>query len=109
MDLAEVFQPSEQVCAYALCYAVTEKTQKAQMRGGGNDSWKLWVGGEPVFECPEDGRIILDREVVPVALPAGKTPILLKICNNRKDWGFIFRITDESGKPLEGLRFELTP
>jgi hypothetical protein len=75
----------------------------------GNDTWKLWIGGELVRECPDEGRIILDREILPVSLPAGTTSILLKVCNNRRDWGFVLRITDLNGRPVPGLKVGLNP
>ena len=51
--------------------------------------------------------LILDRDVVSATLPAGTSPILLKVCNNRKDWGFVFRMTDPDGAPLTGVRLDL--
>lgn len=107
VDLAKQFQPSEQVCAYALCYAKTDRPLDVRLRVGGNDNWKLWVGGKLVREWADDGRIYLDCEVVPVSLPAGTTPILLKVCNNTRDWGFVLRITDPQGKPVSSLQVGL--
>jgi len=109
VNLAKVMRPTEGVCAYALGYVSSPVEQKAEIRIGANDAWKLWVDGKRVREYPDDGRIILDREVVPVTLKAGTTPVLLKVCNNRKDWGFIFRITSAEGEPLGNLRFHLRP
>lgn len=107
VDLAQQFQPSEEVCAYALCFAKTDRPAKVQIRVSGNDIWKLWVGGKLVHECADAGRIILDREILPVTLPAGTTPILLKVCNNFRDWGFVLRITDRAGQPVPGLELSL--
>ena len=109
VNLARVFKPTEEVCAYAQCWARVSKPCEAEIRVGANDTWKLWVGGRNAFQNPDEGRIILDRDVVPVSLPAGTTPILLKVCNNRKDWGFVFRITAPGGKPLPGLELVTHP
>lgn len=109
INLAEIFQPSESVCAYALCFVETPARTDAQIRIGANDSWKLWVDGECAAAYPHDGRVILDREIVPVTLKQGVTPILLKVCNNKKDWGFILRITDASGAAIENLRVSARP
>jgi hypothetical protein len=109
VDLSQVFQPSEEVCAYALCFVSVSEPTKVQIRGAGNDRWKLWVGGKPVFEYAEPGRAIFDREIIPVDLPPGRTPILVKVCNDKKDWAFVLRITDEQGRPLEGLEVDLKP
>lgn len=85
VDFTKVMQPSEEVCAYALCFVTSPIEREAEIRIGTNDTWKLWAGDRLVRECPYDGRMILDREIVPVTLEAGVTPILLKVCNNRKD------------------------
>lgn len=66
---------------------------------GGPPVLKRWVGGEFALAYPDNGRIILDRELIPVTLKPGKTPVLLKICNLKEDWGFIFRVTAPDGKP----------
>jgi hypothetical protein len=104
VDLAKQFKPSEEVCAYALCFAKCDGPRQVQIRVSGNDTWKLWVGGKLVHECTDEGRIILDREILPVSLPAGTTPVLVKVCNNRRDWGFVLRITDHDGKRVPGLQ-----
>jgi hypothetical protein len=109
VDLAKVFQPTERVCAYALCYVTSRREMNVQVRLGSNDAAKLWVGGEQVLDYPYEGSAILDREVVPVTLPKGTTPILLKVCNGVMKWAFIFRITDEEGRPVQDLEFSVTP
>lgn len=109
VNLAKQFSPSEEVCAYALCYAKTARPCTVQIRASGNDTWKLWVGGKLVHESADEGRIILDREILPVTLPTGTTPILMKVCNNKRDWGFVLRITDFNGRPVSGLNTSLKP
>jgi len=109
VDLKSALQPSEYACAYALCYVVSEKKVQAQLRIGTNDSGKAWVGGELVYDYPYEGTAYLDRDVVPVTLPAGKTPVLVKVCNGQLNWGFALRFTDESGDALDDLQVELTP
>ena len=109
VDLAKQFQPSEEVCAYALCYVTSAAARDVQIRAGANDAWKLWIGGKLAYENSDEGRAILDRDIVSVTLPAGTTPILLKVCNNRKDWAFIFRVTDSEGKPVRDLEFQVKP
>jgi hypothetical protein len=109
VDLKKVFSRSDYVCAYALCYVTSPTPVDAQIRLGTNDSGKLWLGGKLVFDYPYEGGAILDREIIPVRLPEGTTPILLKICNGQLNWGFVFRITDAQGRPLRDLRFGVTP
>jgi len=109
VNLKEVFEPSEYVCAYALCYVTCPRQVDAHVRVGTNDSGKVWVGGKLVYDYPYEGNAILDRGIIPATLPEGTTPILLKICNGALNWGFIFRITDDKGRPVEGLRLSLRP
>jgi hypothetical protein len=109
VNMAEELKPSEEVCAYALCYVKSDRARKVQIRVSGNDVWKLWIGGKLLHESADAGRMILDREVVPTTLQAGTTPILIKVCNNKRDWGFVLRITDHGGKPVQGLRTMLRP
>jgi len=109
VDFAKVFKPTEHVCAYALCYVTSPRQINAQIRLGTNDSGKVWLGGKLVFDYPYEGSALLDREVIPVTLPKGTTPILLKICNGALNWGFVFRITDAKGRALEELRFSVRP
>lgn len=109
VDLNKAFGPNERVCAYALCYVTSPDARDVQIRVGTNDSGKLWLGGKLVYDYPSEGTAFLDRDIVPVHLPAGTTPILLKVCNNQRFWGFVFRITDAKGRPIPELTYTLQP
>ena len=108
-DFKKVFQPTEHVCAYALCFITSTVEQDAQLRLSSNDAGKAWLGGKLVYDYPHEGTVYLDRDIVPVRLAKGSTPVLLKITNNLGNWGFVFRITDKQGRPLRNLKFELSP
>jgi hypothetical protein len=107
VNLKKVYEPSEYVCAYAYCTIRSPEEKRVQLRIGTNDWGKMWVGGELVYDYPHDGSAILDRDIVPCTLKKGTNPILIKACNGQLDWGFVFRITDEKGNPIEGLKVEL--
>lgn len=109
VDLKKVFQPGEHVCAYALCFVTSPAEQEAQLRLASNDAGKVWLGGKLVHDYPHEGSIFLDRDIIPVRLPKGTTPLLLKITNNLGNWGFVVRFTDEQGRPLTNLKFSLSP
>ena len=109
VDFTKAFEPTEHVCAYALCYVTSPEQREVQIRLGTNDSGKLWLGDKLVFDYPYEGTAFLDREIIPVTLPAGTTPVLLKICNGELNWGFVFRITDEEGRPIKELRYTVAP
>jgi len=103
------FNPSVFACAYALVYVTSPKEQPAQLRIGTNDMGKMWFNGKLVHEYPYEGWAGMDRHIVPVTLPQGKSPILVKVCNGLGQWGFIFRITDTDGMPLKDIRYTLQP
>ena len=107
VDFTKIFQPTEHVCAYALGYVVSPREQNVQFRIGTNDSGKLWLGGKLVYDYPFEGTAWLDRDVIPVTLPAGAAPILLKVCNGVNNWGFVFRITTPDGRPATDLQWSL--
>ncbi len=109
VDLTRAFNPTEHVTAYALCYVHSPSEQKAYVRVGTNDAGKVWLGDKLILDHAAEGTAYLDRDIIPVTIPAGTTPILVKVTNGQNDWGFVFRITDERAKPLEGLRFSLKP
>jgi len=109
VDLKKVFDPSEHVCAYALCFVTAPEDVDVQIRLATNDSGKMWLNGELVFDYPSEGTVYLDRDIVPVTLRRGATSVLLKICNGDNQWGLVFRITDLEGRPAEGLHFTAFP
>ncbi len=109
VDLKKVFQPTERVCAYALCFITSPAEQEVQFRLASNDAGKAWLGGRLIYDYPREGSTFLDREIIEVRLPKGTTPILLKITNNLGNWGFVFRATDPQGRPLRDLKFSLSP
>ncbi len=109
VDLTRYLKPTEHVCAYALCWITSPVKQKAQIRLGTNDAGKMWLGGKLVYEYPREGSAILDRDIVDVELPKGSTPVLLKVCNGVHNWGFVFRVTDGQGQPLQSVKFSIKP
>ncbi|NIA13989.1 MAG: hypothetical protein GWP08_07905 [Nitrospiraceae bacterium] len=107
VDFTQVYEPTEHVCAYAACFVTSPTERDVLVKLGTNDSGKLWIGGKLVFEHAQEGTAYLDRDIVSVRLPAGTTPILLKICNGENNWGFVFRITDPAGGAIDDLRLSL--
>jgi hypothetical protein len=62
-----------------------------------------------VYDYPHEGTVHLDRDLVPVQLPRGTTPLLIKVTNGLRNWGFVLRLTDAQGRPLKGVRLRLEP
>ena len=104
VDFTKLFTPTEHVCAYALCFVTCPSEREVQVRLGTNDSGKLWLGNKLILDYPHEGTAFLDREIITATLPAGTTPILLKICNGELNWGFVFRMTDAQGHAMDDVR-----
>ena len=107
IDLTKCFDTTENVSAYARCYVTSPVEQEAQIRLGTNDAGKLWLNGELIYDYPYEGTAYLDRDILPVKLPEGKSTLLLKITNGLLNWGFVVRITDDEGKALDNLVYTL--
>ena len=50
VDLTQVYQPTDNVTAYALCYVTPPHAMPVQLRLGTNDAGKMWVGGELLYD-----------------------------------------------------------
>ena len=109
VNLADALGAAEHVTAYACCYVTSPSERRVQLRIGTNDAGKMWLNGALVYDYPNEGSIVFDRDVVHAALPAGTVPVLIKVSNGELSWGFVFRITDEQGRRMDDLGYSLTP
>jgi hypothetical protein len=111
VDFKQRFDPgnNDVVCAYALCWVTAPRETQAVLRLGTNDSVAVWLGGREVWRNDLGRHATIDEDIVPVTIPAGATPILLKIGQMGGQWGFYFRVTDAEGQPIPGLGFSTEP
>jgi len=107
VDLAAVMKPKDWVCAYGLTYVDSPTARRVQLRVGSNDSVAIFLNGKKVHDHQIDRQALVDQDVVPVDLQAGRNTILIKIGQTGFAWGFFFRITDMNGDRLTDLRFGL--
>ncbi len=90
--------------SYTFATITSPDERQVQFRLGSDDQAKLWLNGKEVFAKANAGWAVLDRDILPVTLKAGKNTILVKVCNEELSWGFYLRITDVDGKPFEDLQ-----
>ena len=109
VDLDVFLDDEDWAVAYALAWVEADQPIDAQVRLGSNDSVVLWIGDEKVHDNDAERLATVDEDIVPVRIPAGRTPILVKIGQSGGSWGLFFRITDEDGEPIDGLRYTLEP
>ena len=108
-DLGQFLNRRDAVSACALCFLHSPREQRAQLRVGRNDEMAVFLGGKEIWRQTGGRRLIPDDGIVPITLPAGTTPLLLKVCNLGGEWGFAARLTDEKGQPLQGVEITLSP
>ncbi|MFH1740123.1 MAG: DUF4838 domain-containing protein, partial [bacterium] len=109
VNLLDHFSPNEFVTVYALNYLHVDRDVDVQLRIGSNDTLKVWLGGEQVWEFGSGRPAKLDEDIIPVHLKAGCTPVLLKISQLGLNWGFYFRVTDTEGTPEQDVKCTLSP
>ncbi len=109
MDLLHHFQPPDWVTVYAYAFIHNDQEREVELRMGSNDTLKVWLGGELIWEYGEARPAAVDSDVVPVRLKAGTMPVLLKISQTGRKWGFYFRITDSDGNTIPGITVDLNP
>ena len=89
--------------SYSWTTVTSPDEREVQLRIGSDDQAKVWLNGEQVYAFEKGRWIVVDKDIVPVTLKAGKNTILVKVCNEELTWGFYMRFTDENGKPFDDL------
>ncbi|MCA9419205.1 MAG: hypothetical protein KC917_23220, partial [Candidatus Omnitrophica bacterium] len=91
----------ENVSIYATStFEVPEETE-ATLRIGSDDWVKVWLNGEPVHEFASFRGVTLDQDQIPVTLKKGTNSILLRINQGVLGYGFVVRLTDRAGEPIQ--------
>jgi len=109
VDFEALYTPGEQVTAHALTYVESPVEQTVALRFGSNDSGKVWVGGKLVDDFNKESWCILDRDIISVTLPKGKTPILPKATTGVGAWALALRFNDADGDPISNLTYSDSP
>jgi len=97
------------VVAYAACYLECDQPRRLQIRLGSDDDVVVWVGAREVWRKEGERGLTPDEDTVTISLPAGITPLLVKVCQRQGAWGFALRLTDEAGQPARGVAFAERP
>ena len=91
--------------AYAWITIISPDERKAQFRFDSDDQGKVWLNEKKVYAHKRRNRgAVMDRRTIPVTLRSGENSILVKVCNEKANWGFYLRITDTDGDPFDDLK-----
>jgi len=105
IDLAATFRPNSQTAAYAVACVFSPRRQAVAVRLGSDDCAKAWVGEQLVIADRDCHPVGFDQAVSPATLEKGWNKLLLKVCQDDRDWGFRLRLTAPDGSPLVPLQY----
>jgi len=106
LDFTKFFTPTKWVVAYALIDVISSDNREAQLRIGSDDGVKVLLNGQVVWTNQAPRLLKIDQDIVHIQLKQGTNRLLFKVGQGDGGWGLIFRITDETGNPIEDLRYQ---
>ena len=95
-DLTDVFGGQSAVLAYLFAELESPVAQTVYVHFGVNDAGKVWIDGNLVLTHVADGAAIRSQDAVRVDLPAGRTPVLVKVDQAGANWGVFLDIYGKS-------------
>lgn len=100
VDLEAIFDPDQDVMAWAFAEVGSGGDREAEAAAGSDDQLSIWVEGRPVhrFDGARAWRVDEDRFTVP--LRAGGNGILVRIGQGGGQWAFNLKIGGEGKGPL---------
>lgn len=101
IDLMPRFRRSERVLAYAYTEIEAKAAKDVIFKIGSDDGVACWLNGRRIHYNPAARGLVVDEDKIPARLEGGTNRVLLKVNNLGGDWGFVLRITDPAGKPLD--------
>jgi len=106
VDLAALYGNQKMPIAYSLAWLESAKKQPVPLGFGCNDCATVFVNGKAVFHFDGSRNAVIDEDIIPITLPAGRTQILVK-CGDRggSHWGFYLRIMEQAGKNKPEVRW----
>ena len=91
IDLKTLFDAdSDYSVAYAYHNYQSDTDRTARFGIGSNDGVKVWVNGKVVLNKPGARKAEPNQDIITVPLKAGDNPILVKVENLERAWGFYF-------------------
>jgi hexosaminidase len=96
VNLAELYPDDlRYVAHYAFATITSPDNRRVRATVGSNDSIKIILNGEVVFENSVKRALIVDDDDVWLDLKEGRNNLMLKISQGTGGWGFSFRLPDE--------------
>jgi hypothetical protein len=96
-----LFQPKDNVCAYAYAEVTVEQAQDVLLKIGSNDDALCWLNGQRILAAKGARGLTVDQDVIKAHLEAGANRILLKVLNGGGNWAGVVRITDPNSRTIK--------
>jgi len=97
IDFDAMFNKTDQKVAYAFCYINSDRNQEAFFLFGSDDGAKVWINGELVHKNYVARGLTYGEDRFRARLQQGLNPILVKVEDRVRDWGFVIETVDEIG------------
>lgn len=101
VDLDAQFGNPDNAVAYAFCYIYSDKDQVASFSLGSDDGVKVWVNGELAHSHYVARGLSFGQDTFTAELREGYNPVLVKVIDMVRDWGFAIEVFDEEAYILE--------
>jgi hypothetical protein len=110
VNLNVVFQPNDNVVAYAGGWIHAERNTTVVLAVGGDDWCKVWVNRRAVLSGRNRTYASAGEFIASVRLTAGWNEVLVKVTEGTGEWGFYFELLDRlARRPPPGVRITSEP
>jgi hypothetical protein len=104
--LSRAKRAPEWLCAYALSQVRTAEARSAALAlRGPSIAARVWLNGKAI--TAETITLPPDGSSWPIQLEQGENELMVKVCKTTDEWYFTARLTDATGRDLEGV--EVSP
>lgn len=95
IDLDSFFNHPDNKIAYAFTYFYSDKPQRIGISLGSDDGVKVWINNRLVHSNDVGRNLVPGQDTFSVNLNQGLNPVLVKVTDLVRDWGFIIETLDE--------------
>ena len=106
LSLSERIEPSRGVIAYLAATLVSDADRTVNLFTGSDERLGVWVNGARVVFNRGWRLAYRDQDWAPLVLKKGPNPVLIKMAHGHESWRLYFRVADENGVPVPGVRYE---
>ena len=94
----------EDILVYCACWLDSDADKDVELRVGSDDGYKLWLNNKFVAEQNVYRAMEMDQETYKVKLNKGMNLVLIKVCQDWGEYGFMLRVVGADGKAVPGIK-----